>query len=373
MEKKYLKSQGVALFADKVDVEKGILYDVVMCQEGPAKGHGVELERSFIEELVAYDVKHFSKQGVKSRFGHPAMCGGDPMGTQAGSFFNFRTREVEMSQGQGKRKIKVMQAIADLHLLDASNDSPTHPGMKDYLLKMAQENPDFIMQSIVFRPGAEYQYDAKGEKVVLESDEFGYINLDKTQSIFVEFKEHYYTDIVEAGAATDSLFSAQFNQKSFAVQAVEWLNDNPSIKEFIKSNPDKVKEFLDTCGIIIPNTSQNFSTTMEFLKKIFGTEDPKAIQEKLELANTELSKQHEALTQKDKEFAELKAAKEETQAAFDKAKKAHETALAEATATIGILSKESKGSHSAGKSEFDAGDGGEDKMPLWKKFAAEHQ
>jgi len=38
-----------------IDAESGIIRNVVMCQEGEAKGHGVHLEGEFIEALAKYD------------------------------------------------------------------------------------------------------------------------------------------------------------------------------------------------------------------------------------------------------------------------------------------------------------------------------
>lgn len=229
-----------------IDAENGIIRDVVMVQEGEAKGHDVFLEGSFISDIVKYDNKHFSKTGVKARFGHPGASS-ETMGTQMGAFHNFRERQVG-----GK-----MQAIADLHLLDSANESPTHPGMRDWMLKMAAERPDFVMSSIVFKASYYYQKAPDGTEHVLKfsSDPFDGEKFSNHKpeygNVFVKFGQHYYTDMVEAGAATESLFSNQVNSHLFVAQADEFLQEHPNIKEFIKANPDKVTAFFASLGIQI--------------------------------------------------------------------------------------------------------------------------
>lgn len=191
-----------------VDVENGVLRDVVMVQEGEASGHAVHLESEFISDLVAYDQRVFGDDGVKSRFGH--VFGLAAMGSQLGYFRNVRKRE----------KGGKMQAIGDLHLLKSADKSPTRPGMYSYVLELAQEAPDFIMSSIVFKAGRYYQRKGNGHKKYIweyaETNPDGSPRWDswvwKDQAlgkVYVEFGskgEHYYTDLVDDGAATDNLF-----------------------------------------------------------------------------------------------------------------------------------------------------------------------
>jgi hypothetical protein len=80
------KSERISLAASKdagskVDKEKRIISDVILCQVGEAKGHGVHLEQSFIDAGIAYAQKHHTKVGMKCRFGHPAMSN-DALGTE---------------------------------------------------------------------------------------------------------------------------------------------------------------------------------------------------------------------------------------------------------------------------------------------------
>ena len=271
---RWFKSQPSTLVASSIDAEAGIMYDVVMVQEGEAKGHGVQLESDFITAIVAYDKKYFSKHGLKARFGHPGASS-ETMGTQMGYFKNFRTREVN----------GLNQAIADLYLLESANESPTHPGMRDWVLKMAEERPDFMMSSIVFQPSGYYQKDENGMKVkVYTYDEDGrWISPNEAMPIYVEFDEkkgakHMYTDLVEQGAATDNLFSNKVNTHLYAAQVDDFLQEHPHLIEFLKSNPDAVSRWLARAGYHVSATQKKMSkfSIKSWLLGEPQTEDPAA-------------------------------------------------------------------------------------------------
>lgn len=304
---------------DNIDLENGILRDVVMVQEGPAKGHGVNLEREFIENITRYDQKYFSKTGLKGRFGHP-NASSETMGTQMGVFSNFRTRE----------KDGILQEIADMKVLDSAEYSPTHPKMKSWVLSMAKERPDFIMSSIVFVGSGYYQRKESGrkERLKLTYDDYGdpvWINYDPELPVYVEFDEkngaeHYYTDLVEAGAATDSLFSNRVNPHLYVSQADQFLEDHPHIKSFMQQHPDKVQAFLATVGVNISTTMSQESTptpktALQRFLAAFTSDDEKDLRKELtelqsakDKAESDLKSLSEKYTALEKEVAELKAA-----------------------------------------------------------------
>jgi hypothetical protein len=223
----------------KIDAEAGILYGVIMCQVGEAKGHGLHLEQEFIEAGIAYAQKHHAKLGMKARFGHPGMSN-ETLGTEMGRFKNFRVDGDKM--------------VADLHLFESANLSPTNPGMRDWMLSMAQEDPQAIMCSIVFSIAQFYQRSKKGEKYTIKRVSDGWESwwesedkqhqYDPKGKIYVSLKELMFCDIVDEGAATDRLFSAQFNSDKFSVIATEFLNEYPQIDSFIQENPEKLISFL---------------------------------------------------------------------------------------------------------------------------------
>lgn len=262
------KSQPAAAMAGAglIDAENGIIHDVIMVQEGPAKGHGVSLDAQFISDITAYDQAHFSKNGLKARFGHPGASD-NTMGTQLGVFTNFRKRK----NADGK-----MEEIANLQLLESSNLSPSHPNMKEWVLSMAAEKPDFLMSSIVFLGTGYFQKKANGnKKKVWATDENGnWLSEDPTLGeVFIEFGDngqHFYTDIVEAGAATETLFSDTANPHLFISQAREFAFDHPHIIDFLKNNPEKLGEFAKSLGIEVEFYKPKPQKRMKNLRQMFA-------------------------------------------------------------------------------------------------------
>lgn len=225
--------------AKSVNHESGVIEGVILCQVGEAKGHGVHLEQEFIDSGIAYAQKYHAEKGMKARFGHPNMST-ETLGSEMGRFKNFRVEADKM--------------IADLNLFESANLSPTKPKMKDWMLSMADEDPEAIMCSIVFSIGQHYQRNDEGEKYVVEYHQRDYSGewlakdkkerYDPDRKIFVTLKELMFTDIVDQGAATDKLFSEQFNSTKFSVIATQFFNENPQLDDFIKENPTKIFQFL---------------------------------------------------------------------------------------------------------------------------------
>lgn len=256
---RWFKSKPVTSIENaQFDRETGVIKDVILCQVGPAKGHGVWLEQEFINSIVDYGKEYYSEIGLKCRFGHPSFSD-TVMGTQLGVFTNFRVR------GE--------QAIADLKILKAAKNSK-NGDMWTWLFDMAEERPDFVMNSIVFRQGDYYKY-IDGEKKKSSDyencDEFWDTNGDD-KKLYVELEELLFSDLVEQGAATESLFSAQFNKDKFAVQVNEFLNDHPALDAFIKENPEKVYGLLKQRGITLESTTWFKSLTELFTNKSFKTQ-----------------------------------------------------------------------------------------------------
>jgi len=314
MKTTWYKSNPIELhFEDaQIDAEAGILRDVVMCQVGPAKGHGVHIEQSFIEGLVEYATKHYGTgPGLKARFGHPALSD-TTMGSQMGYFRNIRLRED--------------QAIGDLHLLNSAELSPKAPQMRSWVLSMAEEATDFMMSSIVFKPSGLYQYDPEsGERVDLEgSAKFA------EEPVFVDFNEEagaslMYTDLVESGAATASLFSTEVNRDLFAVRTIEFLEENEDILAFIRSNPHKLIEMAEKLGIELPQAKPTPQDKFSALKAwIFGEKPEETAAEAPEnRAAEELAGLHVkyATLAENYELLQLEAADDRAKLAAELAKK----------------------------------------------------
>ncbi len=105
----------------------GILHGTQICMLGPATGHGVIIDETTLEQVVA--LGNAAPDGIKSRFGHPSMCT-DSLGTFCGVRQNFRRAGDYV--------------LADLHLSDASN-----PAMLAHIQRMATDHPTMLGSSMV--------------------------------------------------------------------------------------------------------------------------------------------------------------------------------------------------------------------------------
>jgi hypothetical protein len=205
----------------RVDRDKGVIYNAAIVTVGPAKGHGVELEREFIDETVRQG--NALKNGLKMRYGHPTMSS-TALGTFLGRAKNFRVDD------SGETPI----ARADLFLSNESKESP-QGDLYSYVLGMAENEPDMFGLSIVFKPGDKYQRDSEGLKV---KDQF-----DDSMPTFVEMKQLTHVDFVDDPAANDSGLFSTFNAATIAGQVSEFLDTHPQVWELLKKRPDIFEEF----------------------------------------------------------------------------------------------------------------------------------
>lgn len=214
----------------KVDREKGIIHDVVLAQAGPAKGHGTICEMPFISKIVEEGMK--MSAGVKVHFGHPSMSE-ETLGAFTGRAFNHR--------------LKGNQAIADIHLSQTAIKSPKGD-LYNYLLGLAESEPDIFGMSVVTSGNRYHQKDENGEYVEITWDDEGNSNYDSSKEVFETFEALCGVDFVDEGALTPnglfSSFSIDFNKDKFAVIVTDFLNINPNVDEFVKSNPEKLIEFM---------------------------------------------------------------------------------------------------------------------------------
>lgn len=120
--------------ATKTGVDKNdrIIYGVAVATEGPALGHGMDLDQIFLDQLVI--AGNGMKQGIKARFDHP-NASSTSMGKAVGRFRQFR------KAGSVVR--------ADLHLLKSAERAPDG-NYPDYLMELAVEDPQSFGTSIVF-------------------------------------------------------------------------------------------------------------------------------------------------------------------------------------------------------------------------------
>lgn len=231
-----------------IDKDQGIIYGVTVAKTGPARGHNGMIDKTFLLQLV--DMANARPQGIKARFGHPNMCS-TALGTYLGRFHNYAYQTDKVT--------------ADLHLDPSAKDTP-HGNLFDYILNMAESNPDMFGASVVF------ESDAMQEKQIATDE------ATKTQRFF-RLKELRATDIVDDPAATDGLFSAE----SLPGQATQWLDQNPELSELIFSKPDRLIEFLNN---YLNNSNMNLSEKIKSnFRKIFSLELDEGIKDQLSQDN----------------------------------------------------------------------------------------
>jgi len=196
-----------------IDREKGIIKDIILCQTGEAKGHDLFINNQFIDKVV--HLGNEIKPGIKARFGHPNICS-TALGTYLGRYKNFR--KVDNT------------AVADLFLDSTSKKSP-NGNLYDYVLDLAESNPDMFGASIAFKAG---KADKRLETIDGKEIEKSYATIVKLHAC----------DLVDDPAATEGLFET-FHEDDFAFQVSVFLDEHPEIYELLNKKPEILTEFLN--------------------------------------------------------------------------------------------------------------------------------
>lgn len=203
------KSKNISRFdsansVGSVDREKGIIYGVSIITVGEASGHGVFVDETMVEQVIK---KGNEKEplGLKSRFDHPSACS-RAVGTFTGRFHNFRRDG--------------LQARADLFLAESSSISPDGD-LREYILGLAEEDPDAFATSIVFTNAEAFIPDAEkvGAEGMPPSEDPYWLPHARVESL-------YHCDIVDEGAANKGLFG---RPDYWAEQAEKWSNEHPGV------------------------------------------------------------------------------------------------------------------------------------------------
>ena len=225
----YLKSKPTG----EVNREAGIIEGVKVCTAGEAQGHDVSLDAEFVDTVVRFGNER--KQGLKARFGHPNMCS-TALGTFLGRYKNFRKETTTRDDGS-----EAVAAVADMFMSNEAKETP-NGNLYDYVLGLAENEPDMFGTSIVFTPGREYRKTADGENVFEPTDSKEPLSAE----VYVECKTLHACDCVDDPAANDGLFS-RFSQETVAGQMTEFLDLNPEIWGAIQTNPS-ILEALSRYG-----------------------------------------------------------------------------------------------------------------------------
>jgi len=207
-------SRGIAS-TGRVDRNTNTIYGYSVISVGEAIGHEMEIDMTTLSQVIEKGNAH--RSGLKSRFGHPTMSG-DAMGTHLGKSFNFRLDEDRVR--------------ADLKISDAAFNSPKGD-LGNYVLELAEKDPEFFGASIVFSGKSEYRIDKEG--IELKGDDGQpLLPLARVETL-------YASDVVDEAATGDSMFGFFSDSVKPSAEMTEFLD------EYFKQ-PDafeKASSFLD--------------------------------------------------------------------------------------------------------------------------------
>jgi hypothetical protein len=200
--------------AINVDRENGILKNVCVANFGDNKNESY-FDEQFISDLV--EKGNAQTQGVKSRFGHPNMCA-TSLGTYIGRKKNF--------------SIQNGNCFADLYLDPITKKTQVEGKgilMYDYIMDMAETNPDMFGNSIVINCTFE-------QKSIKEDGK----DINKVVPTLESFVA---SDLVDDPAATDALFSS--NPNDLGVVVTQFLDENPALFDSVSKNPAIIEDFFE--------------------------------------------------------------------------------------------------------------------------------
>jgi len=168
-----------------IDKEAGIIRGFAVVTKGEARGHGLEIDETTLDQVVDLGIKWTI--GIKSRFGHPNMSN-SAVGTFLGRAKNFR------------RDNGIVRA--DLYFDKTAFNTP-NGDLASYVLGLAESDPDAFGSSIVFDGEPEYRLNEDGTR---KKDESG-----KTLLPLARVSKLWAVDVVDDPAANNGMFSNFFS------------------------------------------------------------------------------------------------------------------------------------------------------------------
>tara|TARA_R100001244_G_C5165063_1_gene131353 strand:+ start:381 stop:1517 length:1137 start_codon:yes stop_codon:yes gene_type:complete len=188
-----------------VDRENNIIKGMTLIQaDREALGHELFIDMSFIRSVVKQG-KATGDVGLKARNDHPSACFSS-MGSQIGRFKNFRTVE--------------NKAVADLHLAPFAFESNPQGNIGEFLMDVAENDPDIMGNSIVFTMSEAKEF-TPGENDDPEALEF--------QFPHARLEKLHGCDVVDQGAATDGMFSVFGRPDYMAEQALKLVGEHEEL------------------------------------------------------------------------------------------------------------------------------------------------
>jgi hypothetical protein len=224
--------------AINVDRENDVLKNVSIANFGKNKNDSY-FDEKFISDLV--EKGNAQTQGVKSRFGHPSMCA-TSLGTYIGRYKNFNIQDGN--------------CFADLYLDPITKKTQVEGKgimIYDYIVDMAESNPDMFGNSIVISAMFEEQ------KIKNDTGE------EESQVVPI-LSEFVSSDLVDDPAATNALFSS--NPNDLGVIVTQFLDENPALFDSVNKNPEIIQDFFERYFNYHNRSKSLINFNMSFLDKL---------------------------------------------------------------------------------------------------------
>lgn len=195
-----------------VDRDKKIIHGASIISTGELIGHEMDADKTTLQQVLVLSA--IPGRGTKVRFGHPAMS------ASAEGTFLGRARAFRLDGDDTVR--------ADIHLDDtAFRDDGPNGNMGDYVLGLAESDPDAFGVSIVVDGEPEQLVDEDGNPLKDEDGE------DRRPALRV--KRLWAADVVDEPATGDGLFSRTVVLSATATEQLDKLCDDPDALKTITS------------------------------------------------------------------------------------------------------------------------------------------
>ena len=206
------------------DTKAKILYGVQVAMLGEAEGHGVELDSTTLDQIVA--LGNAKSEGVKVRFGHPSLCS-PALGTFLGLRKNF------VRDGDFVR--------ADLHMSEAAD-----PAKAEHVLKMAQHHPDQIGNSVVISATEEFREGPDGQRLKDDSgnDLLPVLRVNSLRAV----------DVVDQPASGNGMFATPLEGVELSAREVIKLQGLLESPEFVERALGVLQAHSEALGLPVKAT-----------------------------------------------------------------------------------------------------------------------
>lgn len=178
-----------------VDREAKVIRGFVLAQEGAFKNESRgEFDQKGLRQITK--MLNLKKGGVKSRLGHPSASG-DSIGKFLGRSHNHKNGMVQIERDGELLELNAVRG--DLHLDKSSFDTP-NGNIGDYILNLAESDPDALSSSLVIKPEKIMRLDTHGHPRL--NPDTG----EELPPLWYPLAIHAI-DIVDEGDAVDGLLS----------------------------------------------------------------------------------------------------------------------------------------------------------------------